>query len=249
MFPLYALRSWMINSVRVCSYIMADYANEKIVLIPGVPTVWRSVVPPIEVDLPQIAYMRKGVIAFRAAFLLLLAFLGGLAACAAIFAPSPNSASAFVSIVYAIGLALTATFAAIVAAATSLRDFLDLRCKGPALVITESGLTDFRSGLELDWGDIACARPIWGNGGIFGVNLKVKDPTKLPSSRFLLTLEAMARYPDEVQVSTSFLTQRTHELSYAILTLISRAGGEILPNRGVFSGTHPLRILSQSEKS
>lgn len=216
---------------------MKDNVDRNVVLIPGVGTLRQLVVPPIPVSLPLVGYMRRGWILLRAVFVLFLLLSCCLAVAALMIPPGCGFVvQELILAIFGVGIAVMAAQCA----ALALHDFLDLRCTGAALIITSSGVVDARSGLNLKWSDVVTARPILGNGELCGVTLKVWDSNKLPSQSFFLSHAGILRNHDEAHIPTWLMTRRSYELSYAMLTLVCRDGGEILPHRGAIFGT-PLR--------
>jgi hypothetical protein len=122
------------------------------------------------------------------------------------------------------------SFAGVSFAGAALTCFSDVLRTAPVLEIAVEGLRDHRSGLSVRWSSVQCARILYGQGGIGGVDLQLRGPVTNWKNPFRVGV-LFHRYrpkPDHVIVSVAYLDVQAHILAYTILTLTEQNGGEAI---------------------
>lgn len=198
--------------------------------IPGMPTFWKSVVPPTDVSLPLILKVRRGFHIAAGAFYLLPALAFGAIALLTLYVPPPADAEVSEKLVM-FGLQLFSFVVAPCMAFAAWRTLRDGSLKNAVLTINETGLADTRIGLKVAWTDIVSARPINGRGNEWGVSLALRDPALLPRSRWLRSFGWLRRRPNEVHLQTRGMSQPSYLVRTSIFYLAKEAGATIMPPR------------------
>ncbi len=218
--------------------------RSNVVLIPGIPTFRKSVVPPLSVRLPIAARCNRGKYVFMGFFWSLCALMM-LAAVLAFLVRHPEINRALfdrvaIALFQLFGLYWT-PFLSMAAAFA----FLDARLGKPALIVDRDGLFDNRSGLSVKWTDVLSAKPIMARAGYWGVSLQVREPALLPRSIRLGYPLLRRRKVDEAQIQCNFLSTPAHEIVNSMLTLVQKNGGQLLPAHPIFWSSVPPVVPQQ----
>jgi len=209
-----------------------------VILIPGIPTFRKSVVPPLSVRLPIAArcnrskYVLMGLFWSFCALAMLAAvltfFVHGLEINRTLFDKVAITLFQLFGLYWAPFLSAAAAFA-----------FLDASLGKPALIVERDGLSDNRSGLTIKWTDVLSAKPVLARSGYWGVSLQVRKPALLPRSFRLGYPLLRRRKVDEAQIQCNLLSAPAHEIVNSVLTLVHKNGGQLLPAHSVFWNSVP----------
>jgi hypothetical protein len=211
-----------------------------IILIPGIPTFRKSVVPPLSIRLPIATHCSRSKYVLMGLFWSFCA-LAMLAPALAFFVHDPESNrtlfdKAAMALLQLFGL-YWAPFLSVAAAFA----FLDAGLDKPALIVDRDGLSDNRSGLSVKWTDVVSAKPIMARAGYWGMSLQVREPALLPRSFRLGYPLLRRRKVDEAQIQCNLLSAPAHEIVNSMLTLVHKNGGQPLPARpGFWSSVPPV---------
>lgn len=196
--------------------------------IPGEPTLRRSQVPPIVVDLPLTLKIRHSWYVATGAFYTLVSICLTITALSLFWPPTDlNLASRLVMLgiqVFCFSQLPYWFFAA-------WRTMRDASLNDARLIINSNGLTDSRACFAAKWHDIVSARPANGRANEWGVSMVLRDATMLPKSRWLRGFGWLPREPNEIHIQTLGMTESSYIARNAIFHLVERAGGTILPQR------------------
>ncbi|TPM30638.1 hypothetical protein FKO01_35615 [Mesorhizobium sp. B2-3-3] len=212
--------------------------NENIILIPGMPTFRKSLVPPLSIKLPLVVHCRRGMYIFKGLFCSFCTLLM-LAPALAFILGDPDGGRTLFEKMALFGILLYALSYAPFLSIAAAFSFWDAGLRKPALIIDRHGLLDNRSGLSVKWADVLSAKPIMGRTGYWGVSLRMREPALLPRSIRLGYPLLWRRKAGEAHIQCSFLTAPEHQLANSILTLVHRSGGQLLPAHPVFWSSVP----------
>ncbi|CAN7500049.1 hypothetical protein [Mesorhizobium sp. LjNodule214] len=218
--------------------------KKDVVLIPGIPTFRKSVVPPLSVRLPIAArcsrskYILMGLFWAFCALVMLLPLL-------TFFVRDPEGSRTLFEKVAMALLQLFGLYWVPFLSAAAIFSFLDAGLGKPALIVDSDGLSDSRSGLLAKWSDILSAKPILGGAGYWGVSLRMREPAPLPKSFRLGYPLLRRRKVDEAHIQCNLLSVPAHEIVNSILTLVHKNGGQLLPAHPVFWNSVPPVVPQQ----
>src|SRR5712671_6397800 len=197
--------------------------------VPGELRLSNPIPPPVSVRLPLVAWphglknVLVGLLALPSGALFAFAFA------AIVFGTHGMSLSVLDCFVFLVVLPLS-LFAGVSFTGAALTCFSDVLRTAPVLEIAADGLRDLRSGLSVRWSSVQCARILYNQGGIGGVDLQLRSPVTNWQNPFRIGV-LFHRYrpiPDHVIVSVAYLDAPAHVLSYTILTLTEQNGGEAM---------------------
>lgn len=220
---------------------MTESSSLDRVLIPGIPTLRQSGVPSVAVALPMIAAMRPELVRLKLTFLLVM--LGMFALLLLALFNLPPSSQGISSSLFQFAMGVYASFWIVWFGAEAASDVRDLYTEDAALEINAAGLADSRTGVNLLWNDVASARYLLTRSGVAGVTLSLRGDLTVPPSANIGWFHQTK--PNEVHVKTMLMTKPAEQLAQVIVTLVSMAGGNILPHKGAIFGTQPPTILKQ----
>ncbi|MBZ9867395.1 hypothetical protein LB515_18645 [Mesorhizobium sp. CA15] len=211
-------------------------------LIPGIPTLRKSIVPPITVQLPIEASCSRAKNFFVGVFWLFCSF-AMLATAATFFAGAPENQHSLVQKAMMIALQLFGLWWAPFFLMCALLAFRDACRIKPVLIVRLDRLVDNRSGLSVKWADILSVRPVMTRAGYWGVTLQVRHRGLFPKS-VRVGYPMLRRRRDEAHIQCNFLSVPPYQIVSSILTLAQQGGAEIFPPRSVlFWNSPPPTIL------
>lgn len=209
-----------------------DTAAQNWIEIPGETGVIRTVVPNIRIELPLVAHSHKLKSLAMAIPLLFISiiFCFGTLAFTIVLLDFQKQLKELIEIIIAIVLF---GFCAIAFSGLLLTETRDIFRLKPSLIIRETGFTDLRCKVSMNWSDIA--------SGTLSVNrnavqLRLRRPVRTFQNPFRVGVFGVVfrQRPDRFQLSVGFLDKSQHLLAYTIPTLIKRNGGEGIIKEGAF---------------
>ncbi|TRD00766.1 hypothetical protein FJV76_19855 [Mesorhizobium sp. WSM4303] len=212
--------------------------TDDVILIPGMPTFRKSIVPPLSVWLPLAANRRRGMYILMGLFWSFCA-LAMLATVLTFFVSDPEGNRTLFEKMAMAAIQLFALYWAPFLAAAAVFAFVDANLGKPALLLERDGLLDNRSSLSARWTDVLSAKPIMGRSGYWGVSLQMRDPALLPRSFRLGYPLLRRRKAGEAHIQCTFLSVPEYEITNSILTLVHKNGGELLPAHPIFWNSVP----------
>ncbi|RWC45284.1 MAG: hypothetical protein EOS55_19925 [Mesorhizobium sp.] len=222
--------------------------TDDVIIIPGIPTFRKSVVPPLSIRLPIVARCNRSKYILMGLFWSFCA-LAMLVTVLTFFVDDPeNNPTLFGRV----AMALTQLFALYWApflSAAAVFAFLDAGLGKPVLIVDRGGVSDNRSGLSVKWTDVLSAKPIMGGAGYWGMSLQMREPALLPRSFRLGYPLLRRRKVGECQIQCNLLSAPAHEIVNSMLTLVHKNGGQLLPAHPIFWSSVPPVVPQQGLRS
>lgn len=202
-----------------------DTAAQNWIEIPGETGLIRTVVPNIRVELPLVAHSHK-LKSLAAAIPLLfisIIFCFGTLAFTIVLLDFQKQLKELIEIIIAI---ILFGFGAIAFSGLLLTEARDIFRRKPSLIIRETGFTDLRCKVSMNWSDIASGT--LSSNNLRAVRLRLRRPVRTFQNPFRVGVFGVVfrQRPDRFQLSVGFLDKSQHLLAYTILALIKRNGGE-----------------------
>jgi hypothetical protein len=212
--------------------------TDDVILIPGIPTFRKSVVPPLSIRLPIVASCSRSKYVLMAIFFLFCAF-GMLVTMLTFFVDDAENKIPLLQKTVMVLIQLFALYWAPFFLAAAAFAFFDAARDKPILIVDKDGISDNRSGLSIRWIDVLSAKLIMVRSGCWGVSLKVREPALLPRSFRLGYPLLRRRKVDEALIQCNLLSAPAHEIVNSMLTLVHKNGGQLLPAHPIFWSSVP----------
>ncbi|MET2826171.1 hypothetical protein [Mesorhizobium shangrilense] len=215
-----------------------------VILIPGITTFRKSIVPPLSIRLPIAAHARRGMYVLMGLFWSFCVLLMLIVVLTFFFSDPENDRTLLEKAAMAL-LQLFALYWTPFLSASAAFSFLDAGLGKPALILAKDGLLDNRSGLSVEWTNILTAKPIMARAGYWGVALQMREPTLLPKS-FRLGYPLLRRRKfGETHIQCNFLSVPAHVVLNSMLTLVHSSGGQLLPVHSILWSSVPPIVPQQ----